>query len=310
MKTLICYTTNRPKTTRIVVEFARGVNKQNGEYNAEVVEIAQFKKNGIPHHANAVMSLGILRGTGLMFKQAAKQGLDRYFLDHAYFNPGYSGKGWMRLSKNRHTMNWVNGSEGKRWSQHFREDLKVTPWRTGNERGDRIIVCPPTDAVGWYFNSRDWEEKVVAYLKTIIPYQHHYLIIVRRKPGGPIVDNKGNLIGKEPAPVNAQLSFDEELKTANFLVVHNSMVALEATRKGYPVITDLHNSCFSISNSWDDIADLHSKDKKFDEETNRRKLFYWLADNQFTSKELKSGTAWLTVLHSEPPLKVDYTQPF
>lgn len=310
MKTLICYTTNRKKTTSIVEDFARGVNKQNYHYKAEVVEISDFKKSGIPNHASAVMSLGILRGTGLMFKRAAKQGLDRYFLDHAYFQPGYNGKGWMRLSKNRHTMNWLNGSDGSRWATNFKDSQKVTPWRTKDERGVNIVVCPPTDAVGWYFNARDWEEKVVEHLKSIIPQSNHHLIQVRRKPGGPIVDKKGNLIGKEPAPANTPPSFDEELQNANFLVVYNSMVALEATRKGYPVITDQHNSCFSISNSWDDIWDLHHKHPRFDEEPNRRKLFYWLADNQYTHKEIKSGTAWLRVYASEPPTKTNYEQPF
>ena len=70
------------------------------------------------------------------------------------------------------------------------------------------------------------------------------------------------------------------------------------------------NSCFSISNSWDDIWDLHYKDPRFDEEPNRRKLFYWLADNQYTHKEIKSGTAWLRVYASEPPTKSNYKQPF
>jgi len=307
-KTLICFTTNRPKTTSIVREFARGVNKQDGEYHAEVIDIDYYKLKGIPQHADAVMSLGILRGTGLMFQGAAKLGLDRYFLDHAYFDAGYNGKGWMRLVKNRHTMNWLRGSEGKRWAEHFRDSQPVTEWRTGEQRGRHIIVCPPTDAVGWYLNCRDWESRVVEYLKTVLPPEDHHLIVVRRKPGGPVTDNKGNLIGKESGPTPPP--FDQELETANFLVVHNSMVALEATRKGYPVVTDVHNSCYSISNTWDDILALHNKEDRFDVEPNRRKLFYWLADNQFTLKELKSGNAWLRVLHTEPPAEMEYSEPF
>lgn len=306
-KTLICYTTNRPKTTDIVVNFARGVNKNGGDYAAEVIAIDQFKLKGFPRHTSAVMSLGILRGTGLMFQAAAKLGMDRYFLDHAYFNPGYNGKGWLRLLKNSHTMNWIGASDGERWEDNFRPNQLVTPWRTGSERGKHIIVCPPTDAVGWYMNCRDWETKVVKYLKSIIPETDHNLIVIRRKPGGPIVDNKGNLIGKESGPTLP--AFDDELKTANFLVVHNSMVALEATRKGYPVITDVHNSCYSISNGWNDILALHNKHAEFDKEPSRRELFYWLSDNQFTLKEIKSGNAWLKVLNTEPPV-IDYQQPF
>ena len=310
MKNLICYTTNRHKTTKIIIQFAAGVNKRCPLYNAQVIEIKEFNKKGIPSHAHAVMSLGILRGTGLMFKQAAKQGLDRYFLDHAYFEPGYSGKGWMRLSKNRHTMNWVKESKGERWQTNFRDRVPVTPWLSNKERGSNILICPPTDAVGWYFECRDWETRAVEYVKSQIPQAHHHLIQVRRKPGGPIVDDKGNLVGKEPDPVNIQPSFNEELKNTNFVIAYNSMVALEAVRKGYPVITDIHNCCASVSFKWEDIKALHNKDLQFDIEPNRKELFYWLSDNQFTVKELKSGSAWSRALLTDPPEHVKYSEPF
>ena len=299
-KTLFCYTTGRPKTTKIVINFARGVNRQDLGWAAEVVDIAQFIEKGIPHHADAVMSLGILRGTGLLMRAAADKRIDRYYMDHAYFNAGYdaTNQSWMRVSKNRHTMNWLGGSDGSRWATHFKDSNPVTQWRTCHERGHNILVCPPTDAVGWYFNARDWEEQTVAYIKSVIPVSDYHKIIVRRKPDGPKVDDSGNLIGKEEGLTSR--SFNEELETTNFVVAHNSMVALEALRKGYPVVTDVHNSCYSISNSFNDITALHDRHEEFDEEPNRRKLFYWLADNQYTKKEISSGSAWLKVSNTEP----------
>ena len=37
-----------------------------------------------------------------MLKEAKSKGIDYYYMDHAYFKPGYSGKGWMRITKNGH----------------------------------------------------------------------------------------------------------------------------------------------------------------------------------------------------------------
>ena len=115
-KTLLCYTTGRPNTSKIILNFARGVNRQDDGWVAEVIEIDAFLKSGIPHHADAVMSLGILRGTGLLMQTAAEKRIDRYYMDHAYFNPGYDAtkQSWMRICKNRHTMNWLGGSDGSR----------------------------------------------------------------------------------------------------------------------------------------------------------------------------------------------------
>ena len=300
-KTLLCYTTGRPNTSKIILNFARGVNRQDDGWVAEVIEIDAFLKSGIPHHADAVMSLGILRGTGLLMQTAAEKRIDRYYMDHAYFDPGYdtTKQSWMRICKNRHTMNWLGGSDGSRWASQFKDTNLVTPWRNGQERGDGILVCPPTDAVGWYFNAREWEEQTVDYIKSVIPTKDHYKIRVRRKPGGPKVNDKGDLIGKEEGV--QPKSFSDQLTTTNFVVAHNSMVALEAVRNGYPVVTDIHNCCYSISNSFDDIVDMNSKDERFDEEPNRRKLFYWLSDNQYTKKEISSGSAWLKVSNTEPP---------
>ena len=36
---------------------------------------------------DAIATLGILRGTGLALQSAAAAGIDRYYIDHAYFNP-------------------------------------------------------------------------------------------------------------------------------------------------------------------------------------------------------------------------------
>ena len=36
-------------------------------------------------------------------KEAIKNGIDTFYIDHAYFDSGYKGEFWNRVSKNRHT---------------------------------------------------------------------------------------------------------------------------------------------------------------------------------------------------------------
>lgn len=43
----------------------------------------KFLEDGIPKDVNAIATLGILRGTGHLLQEAARQNIDRYYIDHA-----------------------------------------------------------------------------------------------------------------------------------------------------------------------------------------------------------------------------------
>ena len=106
-KTVIVYSTGRHKTTKLMLRFASGINLLDGAWCAEFRGIEHFLVHGLDPKADAIAVLGILRGTGLAMQAAASKNIPRFYVDHAYFDSGYSGKGWMRISKNRHTMNYV-----------------------------------------------------------------------------------------------------------------------------------------------------------------------------------------------------------
>ena len=298
-KNLVCYTTEKTGTTKIVQKFAEGVaNIGSDNWIAHVVNIGDFKNSGHPPDTDAIATLGILRGTGLALQSAAAAGIDRYYIDHAYFNPGYASKknikkGWMRITKNKHTMNTLPKGEvsSENWKANFKHNNPIHAWKTRLERGDRILVLPPSNAIQWYFNVPAWEEQVVSHLRRILPIELHKLIKVRRKPKEPIVDKLGNLLRLDTSVEDDSVTLEEDLLESNVVVAYNSMVALKATLMGIPVITNQHNCCYPISFKVKDIQPDMSN-LNFDVEPNRTKLVRWLSQCQFSNDQIHSGIAW------------------
>ena len=300
MPKLFVYDTDRKVTTRFTIAFARGAirynNENNGPWEIKHRPIQQFLDNGMPEDltpgVDAVATLGILRGTGLLLKEAKRLGLDYYYMDHAYFNPGYSGKGWMRITKNGHACTTLKDVGTDRWKGfHKNAGYNKEPWRTNAERGSAIVICPPTDAVQWFFGDcRTWEENIVAALKNMLPPNEHSRIVVRRKPKEPVVDGKGNLIELREYPQDGTL--EQALADAHCVIAYNSMVALEATLKGIPVITSENSCCTRISFSLEDFKDNPMPEAFNTEPLNRQALLNWLAFNQWKFSEIESGKAW------------------
>jgi hypothetical protein len=253
--------------------------------------IQQYIDHGLPHNIvpgkDAVATLGILRGTGLLLKQAKQQGIDYYYMDHAYYNPGYSGKGWMRITKNGHACTTLKPCDATAYNGFAASQDKnvMHPW--SGSRGDKIIVCPPTHAVQWFLDAHDWENSIVEQLKNILPQEQHDRIVVRPKPKEPIVDERGNLLELRVNPQQGSLA--EDLEQACCVIAYNSMVALEATLKGIPVITSEHSCCTHVSFQLEDLAtpEVFSK-----EPSNRQAVLNWLACNQWKMSHLEDGTAW------------------
>ena len=288
---LIVYDTNRDLTSKVVLKFAQGVSHDN-DWEVRFEKIDRYRKTGFSYSLrpgiDAVASLGVLRGTGEMFHAAQSAGIDYYYMDHAYYDAGYGNKGWMRIVKNGHTMNWLGNSNGNRYVKFFQKNNLLLPWKNNSERGDRIVICPPTNAVSWYAKlSYDWTERVVAQLKSLLPPAHHSRILVRPKPNEPMVDKAGNLLGFRQNPNEGSLN--EDLDNAQCVIAFNSMVSLNATLKGIPVIGGSYNCCKPIAYQIHDVVTPNVFDA---EPINRTNLIHWLADNQWNIEEIKNGTAW------------------
>lgn len=272
---------------RKVVEFIRGVTISNTGWETRHVSIEQIRTDGVlPDDIDAVATLGILRGTGVALQEAAARNIPRYYIDHAYFNPGYNGDGWLRISKNRHTVNYTKQVPDDRWVENFAGNNPIQPWRTRSERGNNILVLPPTDAVGWYFNDREWCDKIVLKLKKYVPES---LIKIRLKPNEPVVNVWGDLKRLQKNP--ADIPLDEDLRNTNIVVAYNSSSALQAALMGIPVITNKHCAAYPISFSMSDLAQ-GPDNPVFDKSPNRMELVKWLSYCQFNRSEIMDGTAW------------------
>ena len=291
MPKLFVYATDRDLTTKFTLAFARGVIRNGyttgSKWEVKHAPIQQYLDHGLPHDADAVATLGILRGTGLLLKEAKQKGIDYYYMDHAYYNPGYQGKGWMRITKNGHACTTLKPCDATAYNGFAASQDKnvAQPW-TG-PRGDKIIICPPTHAVQWFLDEYTWEQDTIERIKNILPVDQHDRIVVRPKPKEPIVDDKGNLIELRVNPQQGSLT--EDLEQACCVIAYNSMVALEATLKGIPVITSEHSCCTHVSFQVEDLAtpEVFSK-----EPINRQAVLNWLACNQWKMAHLEDGTAW------------------
>jgi hypothetical protein len=79
---------------------------------------------------------------------------------------------------------------------------------------------------------------------------------------------------------------------AQCVIAYNSMVALEATMKGIPVITSENSCCTKVSFNLDVYNNqLHPEEFNI-EPINRVPLLYWLAYNQWKRRDIEDGTAW------------------
>jgi hypothetical protein len=291
---LIVYDTDRDITTKVVLKFAQGVSVDRN-WEVRFVKINRFFKNRLDKTLrpgiDAVAGLGVLRGTGEMFRAAAAAGIDYYYLDHAYFDPGYSNPGWMRIVKNGHSINNFKLSSVERFDRYFANKNTILPWQKNEQRGDKIIVCPPTPAVSWYMGlKQNWQQSIVDRLKSILPDSDHSRIVVRAKPNEPVVDDRGNLIEFQKNYYDVPIS--EELNNAFCVIAYNSTVALTATLRGIPVIVGDHSCCRSVGFDIDDFQ-YSPTPKNFDvEPPHRTKLMHWLANNQWNLQEISSGQAW------------------
>ena len=73
MKRLVAYKTDFKLTADIVIAFAESINKHIKNWQSEILHINEFLKHGIPEYADAIVTQGILRGTGHLLQSAAKK---------------------------------------------------------------------------------------------------------------------------------------------------------------------------------------------------------------------------------------------
>ena len=286
--------TLRKETQGVLNRFKAGIEHRTGGVcprilPGEVIEL------GLPTDATAVVCMGILRGSGHIIRDAQSHGVDYYHVDHAYFNPNpkYDDpNGWFRITKNALVANSMWYRNPGRYLKHFADRYPIEPWRDITNRGDNILILPPSDAVSWFhgFEQNDWEDRAIDIMREAIPKERTDRIVVRRKGESPTVNANGDFVGFKYESYDRSL--EQDINDAAWVVAYNSTVALKATLMGIPVMTSRNNCCWPISHGGSRFRWDEPKSGAF---VHRNLLVNWLAHQQFTLEEMENGVAWAEV---------------
>ena len=295
MPNLEVYITSKRLLERTLA-FAKGVIKSDPKWNVKVVPIKKFLQDGFSKDlikGDAIATWGILRGTGVLLKEAEQRKIDYYYMDHSYFKTENKEEEWYRIVKNNHSCTSLKRVSNQRWIKYFTVNNKCMPWKNQGICGSNILICPPTHAVSWYKNLKyNWCDYIVNQLKDMLPKSRHTNIKIRLKPNEPIVNDQGDILRLELNENNTSLK--DDLNNCHCVIAYNSNVALQATLMGIPVIVGDMSPCKPISYRLDDFkrGDKDLFDHFNREPKNRMNLLYWLANNQWKLSEIEKGIAW------------------
>jgi hypothetical protein len=262
---MLCVKTMRPFTEKIISAWAKGCN---GDIIPPIKDYQGMRKS-------TYAFLGILRGSGDMLKRCIAKGYDYYFIDHAYFLGGHDrNPAWYRATKNGHVAHILKDRPSDRYEKYFKQDIK--PYRSGS----KIIVCPPTGAIEWMFDTQDWLNTTVGALKQHTDRE----IVVRDKPMNPQV-KKENGVTTIDGFIKTQddKPLQQDLDDAHCVVTFNSGVGVKALCEGIPVICGTECAAYPIANKIEDIENLQQHE--------RQPWLNHLAYSQFTLAEMESGYA-------------------
>jgi len=223
-----------------------------------------------------VVFFGILRGTNLVYKWAEENKIDFYYMDRPYWGDTRRNPFFVKIVKNNHLKNWQEIRPDDRFKSSF--PWKIRPWQ---KSGREIIVCPPSNAIAEFFGAKNWLEDTLKILQA----NTNRTIKIRNKGYNPLVgyDAQGHLIvrGKDNTPPSEPIVWEN----VHAVVTYNSNITLEATTRGIPCFTDMHNACAPISEH--DFSKIETP--KY---VDREPLYYSMAYGQFTAEEIINGYAW------------------
>lgn len=205
---------------------------------------------------------GILRGCGELIAGAESMKHDYWHIDNGYVRQSNHEAGlldgYYRVTKNGFQTTDCEDRPPDRWN-----DTRVNVIGLWNKKGNDILVIPPSRFVAEYqrLDPELWLKQVDAEIKK----RTDRPIRVKAFKGG----------------------LKDILPTVHCVVTHESMAALHAMIGGTPAIA-LGDHCIGeLSWKWENLEYPNYFDRG---RVNR--LCNWLAYNQFTLDEIRSGKAW------------------
>ncbi len=257
--------TTKPRTQRYMNAFVGGSGKGK-MYNFR--DLKQLPEEDLTMY-------GILAGSGEVYKQCLREKKNFYFMDHGYFTNAHVAPHWLRITKNKHCQNLLQDRPTDRYEKHFKKEIK--PWN----KGKKIIVLPPTNAIANFFNAEKWLDNTMDVLRQNTDRQ----IDIREKPYNPIVakDHVGATVKIETATKHqGEINWQDY----HAMVTYNSNTLVASLENGVPVFCDPVN-CAAAPISETDFSKIETP--KYGD---RIALFSSLAYNNWTLQEMANGTAW------------------
>ena len=197
---------------------------------------------------------GVLRNSKKIVDDAISRDQHFVYIDHAYFNRGHGNS--YRISINSFECNMLRLCPSSRSKQL---NVSLDPWNT---RGEKIIVCPPTDYFSEAHSVHGWLDKTINEIKLYTDRK----IVVRKKP----------------KPDEKPIPLAEQLHEAHALVTHSSNVAIEAVCLGTPVFVSKTSAAAPIG-----LTDLSMIENPI--YPDRSLWINNLSYCQFTLSEIESG---------------------
>lgn len=257
--------TTKPRTQRYVDAFVRG---------SGLGKIYQFREmKNLP--SEELTMYGILAGSGEVYKWCEKEKKNFYFMDHGYFTNAHDKPHWLRITKNKHCQNVMQKRSADRYEKYFKKEIKE--WN----KGKKILVLPPTNAISNFFGVESWLDHTLKILKANTDRE----IDIRQKPYNPTVaiDHVGATVKIDRPTVHKGFI---DWTQYHATVTYNSNTMVASLENGVPVFCDPDNSAAApISET--DFAKIETP--KYGD---RIALFSSLAYNNWNINEMADGTAW------------------
>jgi hypothetical protein len=223
----------------------------------------------------------IIRGLGGKSQKALKHCLNNnrnfYAIDTGYIQPG------TKKEYHRVTYNGLQNTDPLIERDHTRlAKLNFVPG--DYKKGNKILICPPSEKVMKFYDKDldEWMENTIAEIKK----HTNKKIELRLKPS------------RSDRVTNNTIyqALDNDVYC---LVTYNSIAATEAFLYGVPAIALAPNAASAVCNT--SIAEIN--DLRIPTRQLQLMLAKHLSYCQFTSKELRDGTAWRILNESRELLK-------
>ncbi len=206
---------------------------------------------------------GVDRQTLQLWREVSQSGHPYFYVDNGYFRSKWQGGDHFRITRDAPQCSGLGESTGDRWRAL---GLQIQPWR---RKGTVIMIACQSD----FWHERHGHGSAAQFAEKT-------RIALRQFTERPI------MIRAKPVKGHSEPPLLQALNNCWAVVTHSSMVALEGLLCGVPAFTTAPSALTPVTSAG--VGSIEAP-------TYPNDLERWagvLADNQWSMKEIRDGTAW------------------